>query len=117
MAIKNIIGVRRSFSACLCVLASAISFPVSADETICSGEIITTVTTVGDEVYFTTDKSCPNWCKLSSSLSASAKDRFYAQLLTASVTKTHVDIFWQLVSTPCAVEPAGAEPTHLVLRP
>lgn len=49
----------------------------------CYDEKLTSVIIASEGVYFTTDKSCPNWCRVNESWSEDAINRSYSMLLSA----------------------------------
>lgn len=74
----------------------------------CNNEKLTSIIVQGEQVYFTTDKSCPNWCQLDPTWSIDAFNRTYSMLLSAQAQKKEVRIYWREHSVACE----GPVPTY-----
>jgi hypothetical protein len=98
-------------------LAPTATFAVceEAEAAFCFNESISYVIVSGDDIYFTTDKSCPDWCKVNASWSADAKKRAYAALLAAKMADRTISFaFSELTSTCAGPVPTYASPTHIL---
>lgn len=83
----------------------------------CWNESIQLLIMQGDDIYFTTDKTCPNWCTLHPEWSQEARKRAYATLLTAKTTGTPVTFFWHQHSTACESPlPVHSYPGSIILN-
>lgn len=77
----------------------------------CTDEKITSLTMSGDSVYFTTDKSCSQWCKINPDWSEAAINRAYSMLMTAQSSDKGVRFYWNEHSVSCeSVLPVYAMP-------
>jgi len=82
----------------------------------CYGETVTAVIMQGDTIFFNTDKSCPGWCAVSLSWSASAQSRAFALLVTAKSTGQTMSFYWPDQTSSCSsTEPTASSPTTLLL--
>lgn len=80
----------------------------------CYDEKLTSVIVNSGGIYFTTDKSCPNWCEINSSWSAEVINRSYSMLLSAQAQNRVVRFYWEEHATTCAgAVPVYANPTSL----
>lgn len=77
----------------------------SAQAAYCFSEKIGQLVLVGDNIYFTTDKTCSSWCAVPANWSADARNRVYSLLLTAKTTNTLVSFNWPGAATACAAQP------------
>ena len=68
--------------------------PTVAHAEYCWNERVTQVIVFGNNVFFTTNKSCPQWCGLTAGLSSDAYNRFYSILLTSFTTGKLVTTYW-----------------------
>ena len=73
----------------------------------CYGETVTVVIMQGDAIFFETDKSCPSWCSVNASWSATAQARAFAMLTAAKVAGLPVSLYWNEQTAACS-------PTELV---
>jgi len=97
------------------VFTSAVSTIGAAGE-YCWNEKVQYVILNGDSVYFTTDRSCPNWCTLHPAWSADQRKQAYAMLMTAKTTERALTLYWNEHSTSCGgVVPVGAYPTIMFI--
>ncbi len=81
----------------------------------CWSEGVAAVVVQGDEIYFTTNKSCPGWCRVNPNWSVEAKKRAYAMLLTAKATDKPLSFYLNEHATSCAGPISGAMPTTILL--
>lgn len=65
-------------------------------------------------VHFTTDRTCINWCQISSSNQASA-DRSYSILLTALTSRRPATFYWGHHTAACQPNEAGASPLLIII--
>lgn len=86
------------------VLASLV-FCQPAHAEYCFSEKIGQLVLVGDNVYFTTNKTCASWCQVPANWSADARNRAYSLLLTAKTTNMLVSFNWPTASGACAALP------------
>ena len=95
-----------------------LSAPVAARAEYCFNERITSVITQDGAVWFTTDKSCPNWCGLKSALSTDERSRQYSLLLTALTTERLVSFYWSQSASGsnCPVIPTLGAPDLMALK-
>jgi hypothetical protein len=80
----------------------------------CWSEKIDQVVLLGDNIYFSTDKSCPTWCSVSTGWSAEARNRAYSMLLTAKAANRPLSFYWSTAATACAVMPAYSFPDQIL---
>lgn len=80
----------------------------------CANEKIVTVITQGTGIFFTTDKSCPNWCSIDTSWPTAAQDRAFSQLLTAQNAGRPITFFWNAAAVACAIQATFASPASLM---
>ncbi|HSI50820.1 MAG TPA: hypothetical protein VLA61_21345 [Ideonella sp.] len=94
------------------LLACAFGCSVSIAGEYCWNENLALVITQGENIYFTTDKSCPNWCQVDPALSSDAKKRIFATLLTAKAMGRGVAMYWNEApaGSQCAAVPAYSKP-------
>ncbi|HWW24737.1 MAG TPA: hypothetical protein VNZ85_02450 [Caulobacter sp.] len=93
----------RSLAVASGVLAS-LMFCQSA-QAYCFNEKIGQLVLVGENIYFTTDKTCASWCQVPTNWSADARNRVYSLLLTAKTTNTLVSFNWPTAPSACAALP------------
>lgn len=93
-------------------MAALLAPPAHAEY--CANEKIVTVITQGTQIFFTTDKSCPNWCSIDTSWPAAAQDRAFSQLLTAQNAGKPITFFWNAGAVACAVQATFASPATLM---
>jgi len=65
-------------------------------------------------VYFTTDKTCPNWCKIDWTVSDAVK-RAFATLLTARVSGKPVISYWPNLNSCGEINAVYAIPVLVIL--
>jgi hypothetical protein len=70
--------------------ALVFSFEAKADA-YCFNESVYYLIVKGDDIFFTTSKSCQSWCAVNASWSAEAKKRAYASLLAAKMSERSAD--------------------------
>lgn len=100
----------------LAVVALMLSATTANAAQYCWGEKIDQVVLLGDNIYFSTDKSCPTWCSVSASWSAGARDRAYSMLLTAKASNRPLSFYWSTAATACAVMPAYSFPDQMLFN-
>jgi hypothetical protein len=83
------------------ILLSGVASTASAGA-YCYGETVTAVILQGDIIYFNTDKSCPGWCAIGSSWSATAQARAYALLISAKTTGQTMAFYWADQTSSCS---------------
>ena len=92
--------------------------PATAFAGYCTDERITNVITSQDGatvgIYFTTNKSCANWCSVPTTWNAEAKARAYSMLLTSASTGRNLTFFWPQQATVCAPLPLYSVPDLIV---
>jgi hypothetical protein len=82
----------------------------------CYNETVTTVIMQGDQIFFTSNPSCPNWCEVNGSWSAAAQARAFAMLTTAKVAGMPLSFYWTDQSGSCSsIEPAYSMPVYLIM--
>lgn len=79
----------------------------------CGDQKVSSVILSESGIFFTTDKSCPNWCTINQTLSDYQKDRMYSMLLTSASTGRHL-IFYFEEATACEAVPVYAHPTNII---
>ena len=94
----------------------AISCVSNARAEYCNGQKITAVILTDDNVYFTTDKSCPNWCRISPGLAENQRDRMYSMLLTAASVNRRLS-FYFAEAQGCEAVPTYSTPTAVIYTP
>lgn len=82
----------------------------------CYGQKVTAVILNDDSIFFTTDKSCPNWCRVAAGLAESQKDRMYSMLLTAAATNRLLTLNFTEAQA-CEVVPTYAAPAAIIYTP
>ena len=60
----------------------------------CWNDKVLMVIVQGEKIFFTSEKSCNNWCEISDTWSAEAKNRAFTQLITAKATESNITFFW-----------------------
>lgn len=91
-----------------------VSAPLAHAEVYCN-ETITSVIMAGDNVYFTTNESCPNWCEINPNWDAVAVDRAMGILMTARTEPSGtVEFAWSQISSCGAAAPTYASPDQLI---
>jgi hypothetical protein len=94
------------------------AFPFSFEakaEAYCFNESVYYLIVKGDDIFFTTSKSCQSWCAVNASWSAEAKKRAYASLLAAKMSERTVAFhFNELTSTCSGAVPTYASPTTIL---
>ncbi|AJP70589.1 hypothetical protein TS85_00205 [Sphingomonas hengshuiensis] len=61
-------------------------------------------------IYFTTDKSCLNWCQINPDISQAQQDRMYSMLLTSASNCRKVTIYFDS-ATGCEALPVYSQPS------
>lgn len=84
------------------VLVSPFWSSGSAAGEYCWNESIQFVILQGGYIYFTTNKSCPSWCRVDEAWSAEQQRQAYAMLLTAKAQDRPLTFYWAEHSAPCA---------------
>jgi hypothetical protein len=98
-------------AACLAALAS-----ITRAGEYCWNETVQFVILQGDEIYFTTNKTCPGWCRIDPSAGVEARRRAYAMLLTAKTMEKPLTFFWNEHATSCAgAVPVGSIPGTVLM--
>lgn len=78
-------------------------------------ESVTSVIVVADNVYFTTNESCPNWCEINPSWDAAATDRALALLTSARATpSSNLTFEWSQLSSCGAAVPTYSSPGVII---
>jgi hypothetical protein len=95
----------KPFLTLACVATASLAFGSSARADYCFSEKIGQLVLVGDNIYFTTDKTCSSWCQVPTTWSADARNRAYSLLLTAKTTKALVSFNWPSAAGACAALP------------
>lgn len=96
---------------CAALISAA---PASADS-YCS-ETITQIIIKNDAVYFTTNKSCPNWCELNPSWDATTINRALSVMIAAKTSGSSVTFEWPDQSGPCSnVEQTYSAPGAVIM--
>jgi hypothetical protein len=88
----------------------AMSSPARADY--CTESVVQVIEN-GDQVFFTTNKSCPNWCQVNPALSESARDRMFSLLLTAASGGRKISTYFDGVQA-CQAVPAYSSPVSII---
>jgi hypothetical protein len=82
----------------------------------CYGETVTAVIMQGDAIYLTTDKSCPNWCAISSSWSSTAQARAFASMVAARSTGQTMTFYCSDQTSSCSsIEPVSSSPATVMM--
>ncbi len=81
----------------------------------CWNEKITQLILTGDDIFFTSEKSCLSWCRVNPAWSADAKNRAYATLLTARSTDRRVGFYFDSATVSCAAQVVSAWPSQILL--
>ena len=107
---------RTNLFATFLVLVSVVSAPAFSGE-YCWSETITLVIVHEDgNVYFTTNKSCPGWCRINPAWSGDRRKEAYAMLVAARVSGNPMSFFWNEHSTSCGgAVPGSAWPLAIIL--
>jgi hypothetical protein len=83
----------------------------------CYGEIVTGVFMQGGSVYFTTSKSCPNWCLVGSAWNATEQSQAFAMLVASKTTGETMTFYWNEQTSECSpAEPVSASPTLIAMQ-
>lgn len=90
---RSVIGV--------CVVCAA-AFSSSAWADAYCNETVTQLIIKNGAVYFTTSKSCPNWCALNTTWAASSISQAVALLTTARVTNQTITFEWSDQTSACS---------------
>lgn len=90
-----------------CITLCSIS--AAKADSYCS-ENVTGVIVLGDSLYFTTDKSCPNWCQINPNWDATAINRAMSAMMAAKTAGNTVEFEWPGTNTACSVEPTYSNP-------
>jgi hypothetical protein len=76
----------------------------------CWNETVQYVILNGGDIYFTTNKSCPSWCKVDPAWTEEQRKRAYAMLLSAKLAEKPLTLYWTEHATSCA----GAVPAYSI---
>jgi hypothetical protein len=79
----------------------------------CSGQKVTALILNDTSIYFTTDKSCPNWCRVAPGLAEKQQDRMYSMMLTAVSTGRTLTFFFTEAQA-CEAVPTLSSPTAII---
>jgi len=92
----------------------ALLLPMDGFAVVCTESVTQVIAHSSGNIYFTTDKTCANWCQLNYS-SADAVRRVYALLLAANAEQKNVSINWTAI-TDCSQKNATyAAPDYVIL--
>jgi len=84
----------------------------------CWNDKVVRVILKNDGIYFTSQKSCLNWCKVNPNWSAERKDQALSMLLLAKTSNANIAFFWAEhdAGSPCQDRlPAFANPVLIML--
>ncbi len=70
---------------------------------------------VNGNIYFTTDKTCPNWCQVNWGSSAANKNAF-AMLLAAKTSARQITFDWPYLASCTEINTGGASPDYMILN-
>jgi hypothetical protein len=98
--------------------ALLLTAPTVAHAEYCFNEKVTSLVVQGNSVWFTTNKSCPSWCGLSTGLSTDAYNRYYSLLLTSLTTGKLITTYWSQTAagSNCPALPAYSLPDVIVIN-
>jgi hypothetical protein len=82
----------------------------------CTQEKITQIITGSGMVFFTTDKSCPNWCQLPTAWSTDSINRSYSLMLSAFMSNRKVAFYWPTAATACQVVSVNSSPDNVIVQ-
>lgn len=100
------------------VVFSLFASVVSAGE-YCWSDKVTMVIVKNGAIYFTSQKSCPNWCQVDPAWSVEGRNMAYSQLLTAKTTGGNITFYWNEheAGRPCQDKlPTYSKPSVLILN-
>lgn len=82
----------------------------------CWNEQVMQLLVSGEYIHFTTDKSCPQWCRVDPNLSAEAQNRAYSTLLAAKSNGKKVSFNWAELSSECGgAVTVFSQPLHIMV--
>ena len=96
------------------IISTALWSSHTHSATFCQENVTQVIQGDNGNVWFTTDKTCPNWCKLNWVVSDAVK-RAYAALLTARVSGKPVTFYWQNLDSCGQINPIDTAPLHVIL--
>lgn len=106
---------RPSMALPILTCVALISATAANADSYCS-ENVTQIIVKGDGVYFTSSKSCPNWCELNPSWDATAINRALSVMIAAKTAGTSVTFEWPDQSGPCSnVEQTYSAPGAVIM--
>lgn len=107
-------GVRFRIAIGSCLLCT-VAFVSSAWGDAYCNESVTQLIVKNGTVYFTTSKSCPNWCELNTTWAAASISQATSILLSARVTGQDVTFDWSDQTSACSnTEATYSEPGAVI---
>ena len=95
-------------------LVLMIIFPSIASAGVdCSERVNHAILHQNGNVYFTTDKTCPNWCQIKWTNDGD-KDRAYSTLLAARVTQKNMTFYWASLNSCDDKNATYTSPSYMV---
>jgi hypothetical protein len=108
-------GVRFRIAIGSCIV-SAIALVSSARADAYCNESVTQLIVKNGAVYFTTSKSCQNWCALNTTWAADSINQATSLLLSARITGQTVTFEWSDQTSPCSnTEATYSNPEAVIL--
>jgi hypothetical protein len=68
----------------------------------CYAETINYLIVNGTQIFFTSNKSCPNWCEVGPGWTDAAKNRAYATMLASKHAGTTVTLYFNELTATCS---------------
>ena len=79
----------------------------------CTEAVKTVVLHQNGNVYFTSSKTCPNWCQIKWA-GEGDKDRALSQLLVARTTEKPLTFYWRELNNCETINPTYSSPEYVV---
>jgi redox-sensitive bicupin YhaK (pirin superfamily) len=89
--------------------------PIAKAATHCTETITRAILHLNGNIYFTSDKTCPNWCQVNWGTSEKNKNAF-AMLLAAQTAARSITFYWPSVSECTEVNATYASPDYMMLN-
>lgn len=106
---------KKQIVAPLAVALSVTISPVTHAATHCTEAVTRAILHANGGIYFTSDKTCPNWCQVNWGTGEKNKNG-YAMLLAAQTSARTITFYWTNIAACNEVNATYASPDYMMLN-